>query len=212
MRAKFSWPSTGRRIGPSTTRPVLQAEPANLAGRDVDVFRRGEVVVGHAAQEAVAVGQHFEGAGAADDHAALDLPAHDAHDELAAVHAGVFGDALALGQRRTAWAWAGDTDRPGAWRWRQRAVQRLLWLRSWGLGPKAGAKRLRLAVCAGPGGGSHCPTRRRYGRRPCVIPPRKENTVTAPPSRAEQRLARGVQANEDVMQQPPSEDAPKNVS
>ena len=98
MRAKFSWPSTGRRIGPSTTRPVLQAEPANLAGRDVNVFGRGEVVVGHAAQEAVAVGQHFERAGAAHDLAALDLPADDADDELAAAHAGVLGDAFALGQ------------------------------------------------------------------------------------------------------------------
>ena len=36
-----------------------------------------------AAQEAVAVGQHFQGAGAADDLAALDLPADDADDELA---------------------------------------------------------------------------------------------------------------------------------
>ena len=75
-----------------------QAEPANLAGRDVNVFRRGQVVVGGAAQEAVAVGQDFEGAGAADDLAAFDLPADDGHDQLAAVHAGVFGDAFALGQ------------------------------------------------------------------------------------------------------------------
>ena len=75
-----------------------QAQPADLAGRDVNVFRRGEVVVGGAAQEAVAVGQHFEGAGAAHDLAALDLLSDDGDDQLAAVHAGVFGDAFALGQ------------------------------------------------------------------------------------------------------------------
>ena len=49
-----------------------------------------------AAEEAVTVGQHFEGAGAADDLAALDLPADDGDDELHPAHAGVFGDALAL--------------------------------------------------------------------------------------------------------------------
>ena len=34
----------------------------------------------------------------AEDPAAFDLAANDAHDELAAVHAGVLGDALALGK------------------------------------------------------------------------------------------------------------------
>ena len=51
-----------------------------------------------AAQEAVAVGQDFERAGAADHFAAFDLPADNADDQLAARHAGVFGDALAFGQ------------------------------------------------------------------------------------------------------------------
>ena len=37
----------------------------------------GEVVVRGAAEEAVAVGQDLEGAGAADDLAAFDLPADD---------------------------------------------------------------------------------------------------------------------------------------
>ena len=54
--------------------------------------------MGHGSQEAVAIGQHFEGAGAAYDQAAFDLPADDAHDELAAIHAGVFVDAFALGK------------------------------------------------------------------------------------------------------------------
>ena len=54
--------------------------------------------MGGAAQEAVAVGQDFEGAGAADDFAAFDLPADDADDELAAGHAGVFGNALSFGE------------------------------------------------------------------------------------------------------------------
>ena len=67
IRAKLSCPSTGRRIGPSTTRPVRRPRRRIWLGRDVDVFRRGQVVVGQAAQEAVAVGQDFERAGAADD-------------------------------------------------------------------------------------------------------------------------------------------------
>ena len=75
-----------------------QAHPPDLARRDVDVFRAGEVVVGGAAEEAVAVGQDFERAGAADDLAALDLPADDADDELGPVHAGVLVDALFLRQ------------------------------------------------------------------------------------------------------------------
>ena len=52
-----------------------------------------------AAEEAVAVGQDFQGAGAADDLAALDLPPDDGDDELRPAHAGVLGDALALRER-----------------------------------------------------------------------------------------------------------------
>ena len=58
---------------------------------------RGEIIVGQAAEKPVAVRQHFQSAGAAHDIAAFDLAADDAHDELAAVHAGVLVDALALG-------------------------------------------------------------------------------------------------------------------
>ena len=87
----------GQTDGPFDDQAGLEAEPANLAGRDVNVFRRGEIVVGDGTQEAVAVGQDFEGAGAAHGDAAFDLPADDAHDELAAIHAGVFADAFAFG-------------------------------------------------------------------------------------------------------------------
>ena len=51
--------------------------------------------MGGAAQEAVAIGQHFERARAANDLAALDLPPHDADDQLGASHAVMFGDAFA---------------------------------------------------------------------------------------------------------------------
>jgi hypothetical protein len=57
----------------------------------------GEIVVGGGAQEAVAVGQHFERAGAANDDAALDLASDDGHDQLAAIHAGVLHDAFFFG-------------------------------------------------------------------------------------------------------------------
>src|SRR5262245_65877312 len=51
-----------------------------------------------AAQEAVAVGKHFERAGAAHDFAAFDLAADDADDQLGPVLTRVFGDPFALGK------------------------------------------------------------------------------------------------------------------
>ena len=147
-----------------------QAQAADLARRDVDVFRRGQVVVGLAAQEAVAVGQHFERAGAADDLAALDLPADDADDELAAVHAGVLGDAFASRRGRRAWASAGGTGRPGASRARpgvavgrrRAAGRRTAAAGAAGTGRRGGG-RSSPDGCGWPAGG----TRRRTGAAFC---------------------------------------------
>ena len=91
-------PLNGQANRPLNDQAGAQAEAANLTGRDIDVLRRSQVVVGGAAQEAVAVGQHFQRAGTAHHLAALDLTAYHGHDELGAVHAGVFGDPLALGE------------------------------------------------------------------------------------------------------------------
>src|SRR5262249_30593436 len=51
-----------------------------------------------AAEEAVAVGQHLEGAGAANDLIAFDLLADNGDDELDTGHASVFDDSLAFGE------------------------------------------------------------------------------------------------------------------
>ncbi len=75
-----------------------QSQPANLTRGDVDVFRRGQVVVSGAPQEPVAVGQHFKCAAAANDRAAFDLVAHDRGNELAAIHARVLRHALLVRQ------------------------------------------------------------------------------------------------------------------
>ena len=91
-----------------------QAEPANLAGRDVDVFGRGQVVVGGAAQEAVAVRQHFQRAGAAHDLAALDLPAHHGDDQLGRGSCRCARRCPRARPGRTAWASASGRGRPGA--------------------------------------------------------------------------------------------------
>src|SRR5262249_25601156 len=99
-----------------------QTHTADLRRRDVNVFGAGEVVVRLAAEEPVAVGQHFQGARPADDFAALDLPADDANDQLGAAHTGVFADAFLLrqreefGHRHAVQVVEPRTDRTGAFR------------------------------------------------------------------------------------------------
>ena len=62
--------------------PVLQAEAADLAGRDVDVVGAGEVVVVGAAEEAEAVGQDFERPLAEHQAVLLDPLLEDLEDQV----------------------------------------------------------------------------------------------------------------------------------
>ena len=126
-----------------------QAEAANLAGRDVDVFRRGEVVVGGAAQEAVAVGQHFERAGAADDLAALDLAADDGRRSAGRGSCRCVRRCLRARRGRRAWASAGGTGRRAAGRRRRRGAGAAAALAGGGVW-----RVRRLATAGGRHGGS----------------------------------------------------------
>ena len=74
-----------------------QAEAADLAGRDVDVVRAGQVVVVGAAQEAEAVGQDFERALAEHQAVLLDALLEDLEDQVLLLQPGVVGEPLVLG-------------------------------------------------------------------------------------------------------------------
>ncbi len=77
--------------------PVLQAEAADLAGRDVDVVGAGQVVVVRAAQEAEAVGQDLQRALAVHQAVLLDPLLEDLEDQVLLLQPRVLGDSLALG-------------------------------------------------------------------------------------------------------------------
>ena len=78
--------------------PVLQPEPADLAGRDVDVVGAGEVVVVGAAEEAEPVGQDLERPLAVHQAVLLDPLLEDLEDQVLLLQAHVLGDALGLGR------------------------------------------------------------------------------------------------------------------
>ena len=78
----------------------LQVELADLRRRDVDVVGAGQVVVVRRAQEAEAVGQHFEHAFGEDEAALLGLRLEDLEDQLLLAHAGRAGDVQVLGDLR----------------------------------------------------------------------------------------------------------------
>ncbi len=145
-----------------------QPDAANLAGGDVDVFRRGQVVVGGAAQEAVAVRQHFEGAGAADDFAALDLPADDADNRAGRGSCPCARRSPRARRAGTAWAWANDKGhRVGTRRKRGGAgLPRRVGLRSRSPLRDQVRGRGHPSVYEADACESHCSTHRRYGRRP----------------------------------------------
>src|ERR1700731_93714 len=71
-----------------------QTQPANLAGRNVDVFGRSQIVMSGAPQKPIAVRKDLERPTAADHGAALDLVSDNGGDELPAVHARVLGNPL----------------------------------------------------------------------------------------------------------------------
>ena len=75
----------------------LQVELANLRRGHVDVVRAGQVVVVGGAQEAEAVGQHFEHAFREDEAALLGLGLEDLEDQLLLAHPGRAGDLQVLG-------------------------------------------------------------------------------------------------------------------
>ena len=74
----------------------LQIELADLRRRDVDVVGARQVVVVGRAQEAEAVGQHFEHAFREDEAALLGLRLQDLEDQLLLAHAGRAGDGQVL--------------------------------------------------------------------------------------------------------------------
>ena len=78
----------------------LQIELANLRRRHVDVVGARQVVVVGRAQEAEAVGQHFEHAFREDEAALLGLRLQDLEDQLLLAHAGRAGDGHVLGDLR----------------------------------------------------------------------------------------------------------------
>ena len=82
---------------PGHRRAGAQAEAANLAGRDVDVVRAGEVVVVGAAEEAEAVGQDFQRAFA--EHQAVELHPlfEDPEDQILLLDAGDLRTVLLAG-------------------------------------------------------------------------------------------------------------------
>ena len=75
----------------------LQIELADLRRRHVDVVGAGQVVVVGRAEEAEAVGQHFEDALGEDEAALLGLRLEDLEDQLLLAHAGGAGDVEVLG-------------------------------------------------------------------------------------------------------------------
>ncbi len=75
----------------------LQVELAYLGGGNVDVVGARQVVVVGRAQEAEAVGQHFEHAFREDEPALLGLRLEDLEDQLLLAHAGRAGDLEILG-------------------------------------------------------------------------------------------------------------------
>ena len=78
----------------------LQIELPDLRRRDVDVVGTRQVVVVGRAQEAEAVGQHFEHAFREDEAALLGLRLQDLEDQLLLAHAGRAGDGHVLGDLR----------------------------------------------------------------------------------------------------------------
>ena len=90
----------GRPDLPGHDGPGAQAEPANLARRDVDVVGAGQVIVIGAAQEAEAVGQDFERAFAEHQAVLLDAFLEDLEDQILLFETGIVGKALVLGPRQ----------------------------------------------------------------------------------------------------------------
>ena len=80
-------------------RAGLQAEAADLAGRDVDVVGAGEVVVVGAAEEAEAVGEDLQRALAEHQAVLLDPLLEDLEDQVLLLQAGVLDDALLFAVR-----------------------------------------------------------------------------------------------------------------
>ncbi len=78
----------------------LQVEAPDLRRRHVDVVRAGQVVVVGRAQEAEAVGQHFEHAFREDEAALLGLRLENLEDQILLAHAGGADDAPLLGDLR----------------------------------------------------------------------------------------------------------------
>ena len=79
-------------------RSRLQAEAADLARRDVDVVRAGEVVVIGTAEESEAVGQNFERPFAEHQPVELGPLLEDLEDQVLLLQPGVFGQPFFLGQ------------------------------------------------------------------------------------------------------------------
>ena len=75
----------------------MQAEAADLAGRDVNVVGAGQVVVVRAAEEAEAVGQDFQRPLAEHQAVLLDPLLEDLEDQVLLLQAGVLADAFGLG-------------------------------------------------------------------------------------------------------------------
>ena len=71
--------------------PGLQAETANLAGRNVDVVGAGQIVVVGTAQEAEAVGQDLEGTLAVHQAVLLDPLLEDLEDQVLLLEPHVVG-------------------------------------------------------------------------------------------------------------------------
>ena len=78
-------------------RPGLQAEAANLAGRNVNVVGAGEVVVVGAAEEAEAVGQDFQRPLAVHQPVELHPLLEDLEDQVLLLDAGVVGEVFLAG-------------------------------------------------------------------------------------------------------------------
>ena len=87
----------GRADLPGNGRARLQAEAADLAGRDVNVVRAGEVVVVGAAEEAEAVGQDFQRPLAVHQAVELDPLLEDPEDQVLLLDAGVVGEVFLAG-------------------------------------------------------------------------------------------------------------------
>ena len=83
----------------------VQIELADLRRRDVDVVRPGQVVVVGGAEEAEAVGEHFQDALGEDEAGLGGAGAQDLEDQLLLAHAGGAGDLVLprdLGEGRDA--------------------------------------------------------------------------------------------------------------